>query len=960
MMKKLKIGMLAVFVSLGMTAIACTPQETAHVHKFTYVADETYHWQVCECGETTEKERHHGGTASCSHKAVCEVCGFEYGELLDHEYGEWQYEEGSSVHYHICEECGDREEKPHIFNQEVIRDEYLVYPKVTECGQSNFYYKSCICGAHSTNPEDIFEVPISHDYSIAEVIVEDGVEINLASPATCEEPATYYYVCSHNHHHVDEEHTFKYGEPKGHTYGKPIAEVKTFSSYNCEYYHCSECGKYFIDVGNDGEHVYQEIDYEDIYNNEKNQYHDETFGTKDNPYILSCKEDIFYLRDLVNKGTDLFEGKYLKLSNDIDFEFEEGEYFGAPIGYSDTNVFKGNFDGDDHKLIGLSIYGRSNDESVKLNGDNLGLFSRVSGATIKNLKLENVNIDSNSERCAGIACRVDNTLIENCVIISGNIKGTQNTGGIVGAIHSVAGETTIRNCINRANITSLNAEYACVGGILGSTLDANGGSQATILLENNKNYGNINADAATTLAYAGGIVGLTRKYHTTNPGSFIARDCINFGNVHAVKSAIGGIIGWARAGLFDNCLTYENSKITVAEDDATALIGTVPTDQKGFIAGASTSGAGVQFEECCLCDADGNKLEEKKYLNGSGTEEDPYVLSTLEELQTFRDDVNSGNNQSGIYFALGADIDLTNVTFGDCIGNNDEHPFSGTFDGASHKIVGFKKSGENAVALFSRVTNGTIKNLVLENVNVSATNQRAAGLVARADGATIINCHVSSGTISGKTQNGGIVAVALYNPTTISNCSNKATINSTSQYNGGIIGYVLSDTGNHGAKLYINDCVNEGDINGASNGNGGILGATAASSDKYTFEIKVVGCINKGNITGGQYSGGIAGLIRKANSESGIFNCTNYGNVTSTGKEGVGGIVSFARVYVDGCYCSPTVRLSLNGTTKVASEIDAVAGSKTGIGYICSVIQADSANSAGAAVTNCGLLEINS
>lgn len=43
--------------------------------------DEIKHKATCkECGKTVEEE-HHGGKATCSEKAKCEVCGVEYGEL---------------------------------------------------------------------------------------------------------------------------------------------------------------------------------------------------------------------------------------------------------------------------------------------------------------------------------------------------------------------------------------------------------------------------------------------------------------------------------------------------------------------------------------------------------------------------------------------------------------------------------------------------------------------------------------------------------------------------------------------------------------------------------------------------------------------------------------------------------------------------------------------------------------
>ena len=60
------------------------------LHSFDgdYRHDETGHWQVCQndgCTATTAKTAHSGGTATCTAKAVCEVCGGEYGDLEPHE-----------------------------------------------------------------------------------------------------------------------------------------------------------------------------------------------------------------------------------------------------------------------------------------------------------------------------------------------------------------------------------------------------------------------------------------------------------------------------------------------------------------------------------------------------------------------------------------------------------------------------------------------------------------------------------------------------------------------------------------------------------------------------------------------------------------------------------------------------------------------------------------------------------
>ena len=57
-------------------------------------ADGKYHYHECThsgCSVILDKAEHFGGTATCENKAVCSVCGAEYGEKLGHDYGEVKY-----------------------------------------------------------------------------------------------------------------------------------------------------------------------------------------------------------------------------------------------------------------------------------------------------------------------------------------------------------------------------------------------------------------------------------------------------------------------------------------------------------------------------------------------------------------------------------------------------------------------------------------------------------------------------------------------------------------------------------------------------------------------------------------------------------------------------------------------------------------------------------------------------
>ena len=56
----------------------------SHNYGDKYESDGTYHWKKCQnegCDATTKKEAHKGGEATTTKRAVCEVCGAEYGDL---------------------------------------------------------------------------------------------------------------------------------------------------------------------------------------------------------------------------------------------------------------------------------------------------------------------------------------------------------------------------------------------------------------------------------------------------------------------------------------------------------------------------------------------------------------------------------------------------------------------------------------------------------------------------------------------------------------------------------------------------------------------------------------------------------------------------------------------------------------------------------------------------------------
>ncbi len=84
----------------------CGYQKDVTAHSLTKNVNETQHQVKCEsCGYKTEWENHTGGTATCTAKAVCSVCGESYGELAAH-VADSNYKYNADGHWTACDTCG--------------------------------------------------------------------------------------------------------------------------------------------------------------------------------------------------------------------------------------------------------------------------------------------------------------------------------------------------------------------------------------------------------------------------------------------------------------------------------------------------------------------------------------------------------------------------------------------------------------------------------------------------------------------------------------------------------------------------------------------------------------------------------------------------------------------------------------------------------------------------------------
>lgn len=282
------------------------------------------------------------------------------------------------------------------------------------------------------------------------------------------------------------------------------------------------------------------------------------------------------------------------------------------------------------------------------------------------------------------------------------------------------------------------------------------------------------------------------------------------------------------------------------------------------------------------------------------------TISTLEELEAFRNAVNNGNNYSGSTITLENDIDMSgkygeNTESGTVswtpIGTSAK-TFTGTFDGNGHTIKGLyiNKSDQNYCGLFGYVTTATIKNLT---VGGSVTGKEyVGGIVGNApDKATFENCE-NNATIVGSRYVGGISggagkAVGARKKAVVKGCANTASVTANGSA-GGIVGYGLTS---------LSDCYNTGDITVTSSvsnidGAGGIMGQLLTSGS-------ISGCFNRGivTLTGSStrfkdYLGGIVGY-----NQGTVTNSYNPENISTTDENVyIGGIVGYNNSSVSNCY----------------------------------------------------------
>ena len=408
------------------------------------------------------------------------------------------------------------------------------------------------------------------------------------------------------------------------------------------------------------------------------------------------------------------------------------------------------------------------------------------------------------------------------------------------------------------NFGGFTVTYSCEGETSG-LFAYNAGNISNVVVEAN----------VTSATVAGGIAAYN-----------LANGKIENVSVYGVIDAtdkVGGIVGVNGGAL------YGRTQALVKQNGSLAMYALEGTEGAGIRVGETIEGGSDVYASSKW---DGASVAEA-FASGSGTENDPYVIETAEQLAFFKTSSQTAATYKDKYVALGADIDLCGYEWSG-IAAGGSNTFSGTFDGKGHSVynVNITTTGSSRGFINGLAATGTIKNVVVYGT-VTATNAKSVyvGLINGFSYGTITDC-TAYVDFNGAGKNMG--GVTGYNSGNLSGCKAYGRITAADVV-GGIVGYQAQKTtiGN------VTDCVNYANVTataiGAASastvGAGGVLGVIGSGA-------KVTGCVNYGAITGAGEDGGLGGIIGNVfNSE--ISSNKNFGTVS--GVQSVGGVAGYCR-----------------------------------------------------------------
>ena len=308
----------------------------------------------------------------------------------------------------------------------------------------------------------------------------------------------------------------------------------------------------------------------------------------------------------------------------------------------------------------------------------------------------------------------------------------------------------------------------------------------------------------------------------------------------------------------------------------------------------------------------GTALAEGEFAGGEGTEEEPWLIGTAEQLATVSEAVYLDN-----HYILMNDIDLADYLSEDGDGWSDGAgwqpigtsgtPFTGTFDGNGHSVENLfiNRPGTDYIGLFGYTGSGAeIRNVDLVAVDVTGAGC-VGGLVGYNSGGEITACLVAGEVVGHFGNIGGLVG--YNNSGTITDCSAGGSVEGPDNI-GGLVGYNIGGSAITGSWATGNVT-----SSGGSSDAGGLVGYNGSST-------VINGSWATGNVTSSGDRNKTGGLVGVCDLSSKIDESWATGNVTSSGDlNDIGGLVgnissnSAKQMIISGCHATGNVMNFGNG-----------------------------------------------
>ena len=545
-------------------------------------------------------------------------------------------------------------------------------------------------------------------------------------------------------------------------------------------------------------------------------------GTEDDPWLIENAEQLAYLAQQVNNGTD-YRWVHFRLVSDLDLSGKEW----TPIGINGKS-FWGGFNGGGHTITGMTITG---------DRDYVGLFGECNNFTvpssyIKSVTVKGAKISGHSfvGAIAGAGANISDCYsIENticairqvggvCGRLTGNIsgcynsssvKGNSTTGGIMGtaSYEGNVGNGVVQYCYNIGTVT-VSQQDSSVGGITGASADGYN-------ISNCLNCGKITGNGKNV----GGIAGSTESRYMNFIGNCYYNSDLN--NAGVGKGASNKVIPLTTSQLCGALPEgFDSAKWEEGSVDTSNAVATSTGSRFGTATGTYINLQSV----AAIGETKTASVPVYNYVTTNGDDWDTYTLiTTAEEFAAIGQDTANCNEN----YVLKNNIDVSGEELRSI--GDPRTPYIGKFSGDGHTISHVDMTKEDNVyssGLFAQIGDQASKKsgkvmLLAANGNIVSSYSETGGICGNLFAGEIYGCSFT-GTVKGSMA-GGISGVA-------------------------------------GQHTMISQCFFEGDVQGSH--------AAAGISGNSPFFKVIDHCISIAAIAG---DGDRAGIVHSG--DSGAINC---------------------------------------------------------------------------------------